>query len=256
MVVLAVVAGLVIGFGLGALGSGGSVLSVPALVYLFGMDPYPATTGSLIVVGAGAAAGVLAHRRAGQVDVPAGLTLGLFGIPGSALGSWLSAAVDAQLLLSAYVGLLLVAALALHRFAPATAVAAPSPHPPSWSRTLVIIGTATVIGLVTGFLGVGGGFLTVPVLALVFRLPMPVAVGTSLLVIMINSMVALLARAGQDVNLDWAVLLGFAAASVAGCLGGAHIVSRVSPHRLSRALTLVLVAVACYIGLRSVLVLI
>ncbi|MFC0530919.1 TSUP family transporter [Phytohabitans kaempferiae] len=113
-------------------------------------------------------------------------------------------------------------------------------------------GPAGAVGLVTGFLGVGGGFLVVPVLVLGFGLPMPLAVGTSLLVILVNSAVALAARLHHGSAPHWPILLWFAAAAVAGGLAGARVVSRVSPQRLSTALAVVLVVVATYVGARSV----
>ena len=112
--------------------------------------------------------------------------------------------------------------------------------------------TATAVGLLTGFFGVGGGFAVVPALVLAMRLPMRVAVGTSLVVITVNSASALLSRLGQDVTLDWGVIASFTVAAVLGSLVGARITARVSPARLNLAFTVLLVLVALYTAALSI----
>jgi len=118
-------------------------------------------------------------------------------------------------------------------------------------RTLKIIAAATGVGLLTGFFGVGGGFVIVPALVLVLGFGMPAAVGTSLLVIAINSAAALAARLGSQVSLDWALLAVFTAAALAGVLVGHRVASRVDPSRLSAAFTILLIVVAGYSLARS-----
>ena len=119
-------------------------------------------------------------------------------------------------------------------------------------RILKIIAAATGVGLLTGFFGVGGGFVIVPALVLVLGFGMPAAVGTSLLVIAINSAAALAARlGGGQVSLDWALLAVFTAAALAGVLAGHRVASRVDPSRLSAAFTILLIAVAAYSLARS-----
>jgi uncharacterized membrane protein YfcA len=114
------------------------------------------------------------------------------------------------------------------------------------------VAAASVVGLLTGFFGVGGGFVIVPALVLALGFPMPVAVGTSLLVIAINSAVALLTRLGGGVHLDWGLLAAFTAAAIAGSFAGSRIASRVDPRRLTLAFVVLLVAVAAYTAARSV----
>ena len=246
---LVLAAGLAVGLGLGALGSGGSMLAVPALIYLLGLDPYAAVSGSLVVVGVSAAAGAVAHGRAGRVRLRVGLTFGLLGTAGSVAGSWLSAAVGQRVLLLAFAALALATAVVVRR-RPGRS----RPSPPSAAGRLLgwrAVVAASLVGLVTGFLGVGGGFLLVPALLLVVGLPLPVAVGTSLVAITVNSATALAARWGQDSALDWPVLAGFAGAAVVGCLLGARAVARVRPERLSTMLSAALVAVGLYMGFRG-----
>ncbi len=264
MLALAIPIGLLIGVSLGALGGGGSILTVPALVYPLGQDTHTATTGSLLIVGVTALAGMSAHQRAGRVRLAAGTTFGLLGIAGSYVGSRLSAQVDPDVLLAAFSLLMLVVAavmFARNRRDEGVAGAAAVDEGPiiSWRPTFVcacpraakVLVTATGVGLLTGFFGVGGGFVVVPALVLVLGFSMPVAVGTSLLVISINSASALVARLGHGLALDWAVIGTFTAAAIIGSLLGGWVTSRVRPRLLSQAFVVLLVVVALYTAARS-----
>ena len=271
MLSIAVAAGLLIGVLLGALGGGGSILTVPVLVYLLHQAPHAATAGSLLIVGITAAAGMIAHRRAGRVRLAPGIAFGVLGVAGSYAGTRLSSSVPPDLLLSLFAGLMLAAAAAMLRRrgtagrrepaagSPPVSVQA-SGRQPAWRpggstvlrRVLKIIAAATGVGLLTGFFGVGGGFVIVPALVLVLGFDMPAAVGTSLLVIAINSAAALAARlGGGQVRLDWALLAVFTAAALAGVLAGNRVASRVDASRLSTAFTVLLIAVAAYSLARS-----
>lgn len=258
MVALLVVAALLVGLALGALGGGGSILAVPALVYLAGQAPAVATTGSLLIVGTTTLVAVLPHLRAGRVRLGQGIAFGLLGIGGSAVGSRLSVAADPDVLLAAFSALMLVVAAVMVRRRRGASADRPGGRPVAEEPTgrrrgvVVLVVTATAVGLLTGFFGVGGGFAVVPALVLALRLPMPAAVGTSLVVITVNSASALVSRWGQDLDLDWAVLGGFAVLAVAGSLLGARLVGRVRSDRLQLAFTVLLVAVAVYTAVRSV----
>lgn len=257
--------GLVIGLSIGALGGGGSILAVPALVYLFGQDAVAATTTSLVVVGITSVIAAVPHGRAGRVRLGQAVVFGLLGVVGSFVGSLLSATVPQQVLLTAFAALILLVAGLMTRRRRRQARVGGMPHTEprpvvtwrprpkvNWRRAGLLLVTATGVGLLTGFFGVGGGFAVVPALVLALGLPMPVAVGTSLVVIAINSGTALLARAGQDVTLDWALIGGFTLAAVIGSLLGSRVVSRVSPARLNLAFTVLLVLVGVYTAARSV----
>ena len=115
MLAIAIPAGLLIGLSLGALGGGGSILTVPALVYLLHQPPHAATTGSLLIVGITALAGMTAHLRAGRVRVGQGVTFGVLGVAGSYAGTRLSASIKPDLLLALFAVLMLVAAAAMLR---------------------------------------------------------------------------------------------------------------------------------------------
>jgi len=299
LAVIAVPAGLLIGLSLGALGGGGSILTVPALVYLLHQQPHAATTGSLLIVGITALAGTAAHWRAGRVRVAQGVTFGILGVVGSYAGTRLSASVRPDLLLALFAVLMLAAAAAMLRRRrhdarrPAPAVvpvrlapaggadplaspeavrtramtldrlvpAAPEQRPgagggrplatPAAWRALKVAAAATGVGLLTGFFGVGGGFVIVPALVLALGFEMPAAVGTSLLVISVNSAAALAARLGAGVHLGWPLIGVFTLAALAGALAGNRVASRVSAARLTAAFTLLLIAVAAYTLARS-----
>lgn len=264
MLALIAAVGLVVGITLGALGAGGSVLAVPALVYLAGQGAVEATTGSLVVVGTTALIGVIPHARAHRVRLGQGAAFGALGVGGAFVGSRLSAGVAPAVLLSAFAALMLVvAALMLRRRRARSGVtgaddaAAPAPFGVRPLRcecraVLLLVATATGVGILTGFFGVGGGFAVVPALVLALRMPMRVAVGTSLVAIAVNTASALVFRLGQDVQLDWPVIGVLTGAAVVGGLVGARAMSRVRPARLELALIVLLVVVAVYTGARSV----
>jgi len=251
---LAVAAGLLIGLSLGALGGGGSILTVPALVYVLGQSPHQATTASLLVVGIAAVAGAVTHARAGRAGLRTGAVFGTLGIAGSYAGSLASAAVPANLLLAGFgVLMLTVAALMiLRRRGPGPA--AHGDHLRGGARHVIVVAAAaTGVGLVTGFFGVGGGFVIVPALVLALGFDMPTAAGTSLVVIAVDSAAALAARAGHaGFALDWALVTAFTAAAVLGTLAGTRLAGRVNPQRLSAAFTILIIAVAGYTLARSV----
>ena len=207
MLSIAVPAGLLIGLLLGALGGGGSILTVPVLVYLLHQEPHAATAGSLLIVGITAAAGMVAHRRAGRVRLAPGIAFGILGVAGAYAGTRLSSSVPPDLLLSLFAALMLAAAAAMLRRRPGTAGqrerAGGSTIP---RRVLKILAAAAGVGLLTGFFGVGGGYL----------------------------------------SLDWPLLAVFTAVALAGVLAGNRVASRVDATRLSTAFTILLIAVAAY----------
>jgi uncharacterized membrane protein YfcA len=258
---LALPAGLLIGLSLGAVGAGGSILTVPVLVFLLGQSVHQATGLSLIIVGAAALVGAIAHGRAGRVRFGTGLTFGLAGVAGNYAGSLASRAVNPDVLLLAFAALMLVVAVMM--LARRRAVVSDS-HPAGGSpgvdravrvrrlaRTAV---AATGVGLLTGLFGVGGGFVVVPALVLVLGLPATEAVGTSLLVITINSVVALVPRLAEHaLTVDLPLLGLFTAAAVVGVLAGNRVTARISPRRLTTVFALIVVLVAAYTATTAIL---
>ncbi|HET7400084.1 MAG TPA: sulfite exporter TauE/SafE family protein [Intrasporangium sp.] len=263
MPLLTIPMGLLIGLALGALGGGGSILTVPALVYALGQAPRTATTSSLLIVGTSSLLALVPHARARRVRAGQGLLFGILGTAGSFGGSALSARVPREVLLGTFAALMLVVATLMLRRSGDQQEEGPDVsaqrqmtlHPftcaCAWVARLVL--TATAVGLLTGFFGVGGGFALVPALVLALGYDMPTAVGTSLLVIAVNSGTALLARlSGEDNHLDWALIVGFTAAAVTGSLVGGRITSRANPQHLARSFAVLLIAVGLYTATRSV----
>ncbi len=259
---LAIPLGLVIGLAVGLLGGGGSIIAVPVLVYGFSQSVIAATTGSLVVVGLTAVAGSLGHHRAGRVRWADGLVFGLLGAGGAFLGTRASTAVPAQVLLAAFSVLLVVVAVLMtrRRRAQARAAAGAELAAPeeagaverSGRHRLLVVVTATGVGLLTGFFGVGGGFAVVPALVLALGMSMPTAIGTSLVVIVVNTVVALGSRITQQVDLDPVFLAVFGGAAVVGSLLGVRAAGRVSPARLSLGFTVLLLVIAAFTAVRSV----
>lgn len=236
--ILALAAGAVIGLALGALGGGGSVLAVPALIYLLGFTPVAASTASLVIVTVTSATALSAHARDGNVRWRTGLLFAAAGIGPAILGGAVAGRLpDAALTcdFSVVAGLAAVRMLRPGRPAAAGQV-----------RPVRAAGAGAGLGAVTGVLGVGGGFLAVPALVGVLGLRMKEAVGTSLLVISINSLAALATRAGTADGLDWAVIGPFAGAAVLGAWDGKRLASKVSGGTLQRIFALVLLAVAAF----------
>jgi uncharacterized membrane protein YfcA len=259
--------GFLIGVSLGALGGGGSILAVPVLVYAAGESPTTATTTSLVVVGATAIGGMFAHLRAGRVRVLPGILFGLAGVGGSLVGSKLNHAVDPNVLLLAFAGLMLIAAwrMWINQSEPGAGDEdfEPYPDPASDRATPVktatrvtpevvakVLGLGTVVGFITGFFGVGGGFVIVPGLVLALGFTMPEAVGTSLLVIAINSAVALTTRLHGG-SIDWSVIVPFMIASLLGLRVGTRLAGSKDPRVLQSWFVYLLVGVALYTAGRS-----
>ena len=251
--VLALVLGALIGVTIGALGGGGSILTVPVLVYLVDLDAQEATAASLVIVGitSGAAAAVAA--REGRTRWRVALGLAVVGIPASVAGAQLNHRVADDVLLLAFAAIMLVVGVGmLSRQSPAPEGRAAAQG--RFARALRVGGAGLLVGFLTGFLGVGGGFVVVPVLVLALGLTMLAAVATSLVVITLNSVVALVARAGND-TFVWDVIVPFTAAAVLGALVGKRLADRTSAAGLTRAFGLLLLAVAAYVAVRATLAL-
>lgn len=255
--------GFLIGVSLGALGGGGSILAVPALVYVAGQDPKAATGTSLVLVTMTALVGVLPHARAGRVRFGKGILFAAVGLVGTVVGARANAHVDGHVLLLAFSFVMLAAAALMFRPArpPAAvpravgaAVATADPDTPSTAGTIGgaarVVVAGTMVGLLTGFFGVGGGFVIVPALVLALGFSMPEAVGTSMLIIVLNSLVALGVRLG-DGGIDWAVVAPFAVSSIAGVFVGSRLADHRDPRSLQRWFAGLLVAVAVYTAGRS-----
>ncbi|MFG2475802.1 sulfite exporter TauE/SafE family protein [Streptomyces fagopyri] len=236
--ILALAAGAVIGLALGALGGGGSVLAVPALIYLLGFSPASATTAGLIIVTATSATALYAHARDGNVAWRTGIPFAVAGVLPAFLAGAAAGHLPAAALTTAFAAVAALAALRMLR--PAAS------EPPDRIRPARAAGAGAGLGAVTGFLGVGGGFLAVPTLVGVLGLRMKPAAGTSLLVITVNSLAALTARTGTGGDLRWEVIAPFTGAAILGAWDGKRLASKITVQALQRIFAFVLLGVAAF----------
>lgn len=229
MIALAVVLAVFIGVSLGLLGGGGSILAVPLLVYVVGMDAKEAIATSLLVVGATSAVALIPHARAGRVRWRTGLVFGAAGMVGAYAGGRVAEFIPGTVLLVAFALMMLATAVAMIRGRRAPSTPAHTELPVG--RVLL---DGVVVGLVTGLVGAGGGFLIVPALVLLGGMPMSAAVGTSLLVIAMKSFAGL-AGYLASVEIDWPVALAITGAAVVGSLLGSRLSGLVPPDTLRKA---------------------
>jgi uncharacterized membrane protein YfcA len=218
-----------IGIALGLLGGGGSILTVPLLVYVVGMDTKHAIASGLFVVGVTSLVGLVSHARAGRVRWRTGLVFGASGMVGAFVGARIGVHLPGTLLLVAFALMMVATAIAMIR--------GRGPVRPGSRTDLPVVRMITdgaLVGLVTGTVGAGGGFLVVPALALLGGLPITIAVGTSLLVISMNTLSGFTSYA-TSLTIDWQVTLLITAGAIAGALLGSRLAGRLSPDLLRRA---------------------
>ncbi|MEU6298055.1 sulfite exporter TauE/SafE family protein [Streptomyces erythrochromogenes] len=243
MIALVLAASVLIGISLGILGGGGSILTVPILVYLAGMDTKEAVATSLFVVGATSAVGLLPHARAGRVRWRTGLLFGAVGMVGAYGGGRLAEYVPGTALLVLFALMMLATAAAMLR-GPRERDAGGSDRREFPVKAVVVEGLA--VGAVTGLVGSGGGFLVVPALVLLGGLPMSVAVGTSLLVIAMQSFSGLAGHLA-GVQIEWGTTLMVTAAAVAGSLIGGRFAARIPPGALRKAFAWFVVVMGVFV---------
>jgi len=284
----AIALGLAIGLTLGVLGGGGSILAVPALVYLLHESAQDATTASLVIVGISSAISALSYNRDRQVRWVPGVLFALAGVAASFGGTLLNRSVQEHVLLASFAALMALSALGMlvksfrspkqkrpiespvPASAPSTVGASSiltkvcryedgnpgrQVHPANRSciRTFTAILVAgLIVGFLTGFLGVGGGFIVVPALVMILGYNMPMAVGTSLLIIAINSGVSLTARFGYN-HFDWSVIIPFTLAAVLASVLGKRVANRLPASALTRAFAALLLIVAVAMSVETAL---
>lgn len=246
--VVALALALAMGVVLGLLGGGGSILTVPILVYVLGMPAREAIATSLLVVGVTSVAGVVQHARAGRVRWGSGALFGAFAMVGAFVGARLAAFLPTTILLLAFAALMVVAGVALLRERPSDAErdAARSAPP----RLVSMAAYGALVGLVTGTVGAGGGFIVVPALVFLAGMELREAIGTSLLVVTLNSLAGFAGHVGH-VELEPRLAAGFALAAVIGALAGGALSSRCPSDGLRRGFALLVLATAGYMVVRE-----
>lgn len=239
MLILGFALAALVGLTLGLLGGGGSILTVPVLVYVLGYDAKTAIPMSLPVVGVTALMGAALHYRRGNVRLGTAVLFGLVAMVGAFGGARLSALLDGGVQLAILATVMLAAAASMLRKRSDVA-GEESP------RFALLAPVALGVGVLTGLIGVGAGFLVVPALVVLARVPMRQAIGTSLLVIAMNSASGFAGYVGS-VDLDWALLAGFTGLAVAGSFVGSALVSRVPQPVLKRAFAFLLIAMGGFV---------
>lgn len=248
MLPLALLLATLIGLSLGLLGAGGSIITVPIFVYVLGFDPKLAVATSLPVVGITSAFGAIGHWRAGDLRLATALLFGLAAVPGAFAGARLAAFISGRAQLIILATVMLVAAYFMLRGSSVRERALESPLRGRYDLGLyaLIVIAALAVGLLTGLAGIGGGFLIVPALVLLARVPMKAAVGTSLLVIAMNAASGTVGYRGQ-VEISWRFVILFAAVAVTGILLGTYLVRFVSQARLRQGFAVFLVVIGTLI---------
>ena len=247
---LAIPGAIAIGISLGLLGSGGSILTVPVLVYLIGQDEKVAIAGSLFIVGSIALAGSLQFLRAGLIQWRSVVIFGVPGMAGTWFGAYLAAWVPGITQLALFAIVMLIASWLMLR--PPNLESAESSPRAIWKIAI----DGLIVGVITGLVGVGGGFLIVPALVLLGGLSMRQAVASSLVIIALKSFSGfykyLDVLAQQNLELDWQTLLLVTGLGIAGSFAGSHFAKRVPQDKLKRGFGVFLIVMGIYILIRSV----
>jgi uncharacterized membrane protein YfcA len=252
-------AAIFIGLSLGLIGSGGSILTVPILIYFFNIDPILATTYSLFVVGITSSAGALSHYLKGNVDHKTAL---LFGLPSLAaifiMRKWVMPAIPqhllfinsfeltkATLLMVFFAALMIIASISMIRAKERNVSA------DIQLNTQRLIIQSIIVGIITGFVGVGGGFLIIPSLVLFAGLPMKKAVGTSLMIMTISALLGVLGDISRHVIIDYTFLAKFSAFAVAGIIIGSYLTKFFNDNKLKPAFGLFILLMGIFILVRT-----
>lgn len=250
-VLLGLAVGLVVGAVVGLVGAGGAIIAVPALVYVVGLDPEDAVPTSLIVVGLASLAGAVPRLRR-DVSWPLVLMIAVPGIPASWAGAAVGELLDPDWLMLCFALIMIVAGIRMLTSARNTASAVRSAEQGGWGGlALRGVPVGLVVGFLTGLLGVGGGFLIIPALTLLLGVPMARAIGTSLVIITVNSASGFAAHL-DGLAIDWTLALSFAAMAMAASLAAARLAHRLNQAVVSRIFAAVIFTVALGVLVQTV----
>ena len=247
---------IIVGLILGLLGSGGSAIMVPILVYLVGHDAKISIAESMAIVGAISVAGAIPFARRKQVDWQSVLFFGLPTMLGTFIGAWLGGMATDAVQLTVFGAVLLLAAAfmirkAFGKKAPAETDEDSQRPTLTLARGFLIVLEGTLVGTLTGFVGVGGGFLIVPALLILGKLPMRTAIGTSLVIIVLKSAVGFFKYqhflTEHDLSVDWPTIGIFVSVGVIGCLIGQKLNSKLNQRALKQAFAVFLVLLGGFV---------
>lgn len=260
MEIIGYLASLIIGVSLGLIGGGGSILTVPALVYLFGIDPVLATAYSLFIVGATSLVGAFPKYKNGEINIKTAI---IFGIPSIAavyatraffvpaipatifrLGTW---SLTKPLMMMMIFAILMV-------FASVSMIRSKEKNEDDESVQVfnypMILLEGAIVGMLTGLVGAGGGFLIIPALVLFSKLPMKQAIGTSLLIIAAKSLIGFTGDLGKE-TMDWNLLLSVTALAIVGIFIGNALGKKVSPESLKKGFGWFVLIMGIYIIIKE-----
>lgn len=240
--------GALVGVLLGLLGGGGSILAVPILIYALGLDVEQAIPVSLIVVAIASAVGAQPKIRTGQVQWRLAAIFAAAGIPATFVGSAIGRHLPQSVIVIGFAVVMVAAGARMLQETGDTGTAcAVGNEGVNWRRCAPrSIPAGFAVGLLTGLFGVGGGFLIIPALVLMLGVAMPIAIGTSLIIITANSAAGLLSHL-PGAHIDWSITTAFVGTAIAGSLIAGHFGSRVDTGRLQRWFAYLVFAVAGYV---------
>ena len=230
---------ILIGLALGTLGGGGSILTVPVLVYALGYDPKLSIAMSLPIVGTAALVGVVSHWRAGNVRLQTAAIFGSVAMVGSYTGARASQLLTGRVQLLILGVVMVAASVSMLRSAAGSTLHEDATAP---AHPVLMLSVGFGVGILTGVIGIGGGFLIVPALVILGKVPMKSAVGTSLLVIAMNSLSGYLGHHGEG-NVPWDFVVRFTAVAIIGIVAGTALVKHISTRQLKRAFALLLIVI-------------
>ena len=246
-ITLSLLFGAVIGVLLGLLGGGGSILAVPVLVYALGVDVAQAIPISLIVIAVASAVGALPKVRADQVQWRLAAVFAVAGIPATFVGTAVGKHLPQHAIMIGFAVVMIAAAIRMLRDNGDTGTACKVGNEGiNWRRCAPrSIPAGIIVGFLTGLFGVGGGFLIIPALVLMLGVEMPIAVGTSLLIIVANSVAGVLSHL-HGAHIDWGITAAFVGTAIGGSLIAGHLGSKVNTSRLQHWFAYLVLAVAAY----------
>ena len=248
MMVLSILLAVLIGVSIGLLGGGGAILAVPIFTYILGFDAKEAIALSLAVVGATSLFGMTGHWREGHIRLRVALVFGIFAMAGAYLGAQLAVFFSSVAQLTLFAVVMLVAAFFMFRGNESEEDEKDESESSSlgWKRLILLAVTGVGVGILTGLVGVGGGFMIVPALVLLGNVSMNQAVGTSILVIAMNSAAGFVGYLGK-VEIQWGLMALFTVLAVAGSFAGTYLMRFVPASALQKAFAVFLVAMAMFI---------